>query len=379
MIYKLSNEIDIAKLFDTIGVDKVGSTIMVKKAKLNLFCLKNISTKAANILKQDALSIGAELATSRHTADFSRETTDAILICNDKQLEILAKKEQIQPFGLKRIARELANHTRKTEFEKQIMGVLNINFDSFFVKSRVGEGEFVDRALKMIVDGAKILDIGGVSSRPGSVYPGESAEIERLEPIFKLIAKHKLYEKTKFSIDTFSPKVAKLAFDSGFSVLNDITGLENDALAQCAGEYGVDVVIMHKNGDTETMQNEPKYDDVVLDIDEFFTDRSQKANSYGIKNIILDVGIGFGKTLEHNLSLLKNLSHFTHFGYPLLFGASRKKIIDDIITSHVDNRLAGTLSLHQKALDNGASIIRAHDVSEHVQMLKIWEKVHNYV
>ena len=375
MIYKISNEHDIVKIFELIDVDKVGSAIMSKKAKLNIFFIKNLSIKAANILKQDALSIGAELATSRHTADFSAETTDAVLICNDKQLEVLAKKELIQPFGLKKIAQKLQNFRCQSSYEKKLMGVLNINSDSFFSGSRIDEGYFLDKALQMIDEGANILDIGAVSSRPGSVYPGEKEELLRIEPVLKSVARYKLFEKVDFSIDTFSPAVARIALDSGFRIINDITGLESDELADIIGRYNATVILMHKKGETQNMQELPKYDDVMIEVDEFFTERISKAHSFGVKSLILDVGIGFGKSLAHNLSLVKNLEHFTHFNYPLLIGASRKSMIHSIYSSEVEDRLPGTLALHQKALDNGTTILRVHDVKEHAQMLAVWKKL----
>jgi dihydropteroate synthase len=378
MIYKLSNETDINGLFAQIECDKGGIAIMRKKARQNLFYIRELSVKAANILKQDALSIGAELATSRHTCDFSKETTDAVLICNDKQLEILAKKELAQPFGLKVVAKELADFISPKKFAPRLMGVLNINSDSFYSGSRVCEDEFLDKAMRMIDDGADIIDIGGVSSRPGSVYCGEAEEMDRTRGVIEVIGKHKLHEKAIFSVDSFSPLVICLALDNGFRIVNDITGLENDEVAELTARYDASVIIMHKQGDTVSMQDAPGYNDVMLEVDQFFAQRISRAHSFGIRDIILDIGIGFGKTLAHNLLLIRNLEHFTHFGYELLVGASRKSMISSIAPCEVEDRLAGTLTLHQKALDNGASILRAHDVKEHTQMLAVWTALKNY-
>jgi dihydropteroate synthase len=227
----------------------------------------------------------------------------------------------------------------------------------------------------MIDDGADIIDVGGVSSRPGSTYPGEAEELLRVEPIFELIYKNKLYEKASFSADTFSPKVACAALESGFKIINDINGLKDDELARVIAQYSATVVMMHKKGDTKTMQENPKYDNTMLEIDSFFDERVEKAKSFGVSDIVLDVGIGFGKSLDDNLTVIKNLGSFMHFGLPLLIGASRKSMINDISPSIVEDRLAGTLSIHQKALDNGASIIRAHDVKEHRQMIEVWKKI----
>jgi dihydropteroate synthase len=161
------------------------------------------------------------------------------------------------------------------------------------------------------------------------------------------------------------------AFDRGFKIANDITGLQNDEVAKIVAKYNATVVIMHMKGTPKDMQKGPVYEDVMLEVDEFFAKRVQKAKDFGIKDIVLDVGIGFGKTLEHNLTLIKHLEHFKHFGYPLLVGASRKSLIDMITPTPTKERLPGTLALHLESVKNGASIIRCHDVKEHIQAFKV--------
>jgi dihydropteroate synthase len=374
MITKLSAECDFEKLLSQIGTDKTGVKILAKKSEMLHFFIKNLNIKAANILKQDALSVGADLAVSKGVAAMSVDATDAVLFCTPAQLEKLIKKESIQPFGLKALSNELSAFAQtKEQVRPQIMGILNINEDSFFKSSRTGEAEFADRALKMIEDGADIIDIGAVSSRPGSIYAGEDEELRRLDGVFEAVTKTSLAKKVKLSLDTFSPKAAKSALECGFGIINDITGLRDDALAEVCAKYDAEVVIMHMDKDPQNMQQAPHYDDLFGTIDSFFEEQIKKAESFGIKKIILDVGIGFGKTLGHNLSLIKNLSNFEKHGVPLLVGASRKSMIDTISKSAVEDRLGGTLSLHQKALDEGASIIRCHDVKEHVQMLRVWQ------
>ena len=138
-----------------------------------------------------------------------------------------------------------------------------------------------------------------------------------------------------------------------------------------AARHDATVVLMHMQGTPQSMQNAPTYDDIILDVDAFFEERIEKAKQFGLSKLILDVGIGFGKTLEHNLRLLKHHEHFLHFGYPLLVGASRKSMIDAIIPTPIAERLAGTLALHMKAYENGAQILRVHDVKEHIQALHV--------
>jgi dihydropteroate synthase len=382
-IYKLNPDVDLVRLMQKMGVDKAGIEIMKQKHSLYIFYIKDISCGAANILKQDALSIGAELAVPVGVPNCKNKIFDALLICNEKQLRILAKKELSQPFKLKDLAKQLKEFINLPRFPLKIMGVINANDDSFFEGSRFRGIEAVSQIEKMIEDGADIIDIGGVSSRPGSVYPGVEEELNRVKPIIDEIYKNRLYEKAVFSIDTFEAKVLEYALDRGFKIANDITGLESDEYASVASKYGASVVIMHKKGNPKDMQKNPFYENVILEVDEFFAARIEKANAFGIKEIILDVGIGFGKRLEDNLALIKHMEHFLHFGYELLIGASRKSMIDMIMKKYNRSttpaeRLPGTLAIHLEAVRNGASIVRCHDVKEHFQALKVFEEIRNF-
>jgi len=375
-IYKLSNQIDIVEVMKKLKVDNGGIYIMKKKANLNFFYLKHIYCGAANILKQDALSLGAELIVPKGSVDCSKQYHDAILICNDKQLEILSNKEKAQPFKLKLLAKFISKF-KNQNYEPKIMGVINANDDSFFSGSRFSGEEAVKQIEKMIEEGADIIDIGGVSSRPGSEYCGIDEELKRVKPIIQEIYKRNLYQKAVFSIDSFEPKVIDLALNNGFKIANDITGLQNKEVAKVVGQYNASVCIMHMKGTPKNMQEKPFYEDVILEIDRFFEERVEIAQKYGIDDIILDIGIGFGKRLEDNLKLIKHLEHFSHYGYELLVGASRKSMIDMIIPTPVEKRLAGTLAIHLEAIRNGASIIRCHDVAEHKQAIEVYKAIKN--
>ncbi|WP_457564929.1 dihydropteroate synthase [Caminibacter sp.] len=383
-VYKLNCDIDLKNLMQKMGVDKPGIEIMSKKKCEFVFYIKDITCGAANILKQDALSIGAELAVPIGVPNCKNKIFDALLLCNKKQLEILSKKELAQPFKLKELAKKLKEFINLPRFETKIMGVINANDDSFFEGSRFRGNEAVKAIEKMIEEGAKIIDIGGVSSRPGSEYPGIEEELKRVKPIIDEIYQKRLYEKALFSIDTFEAKVLEYALDRGFKIANDITGLESDEYAKVAAKYGATVVIMHKKGTPKDMQKNPFYENVVLEVDEFFEKRIDKAKNFGIKDIVLDVGIGFGKRLEDNIALIKHLEHFLHFGYELLIGASRKSMIDMIMQKEGKSvppreRLTGTLAIHLEAVRNGASIVRCHDVAEHFQALKVFEEIRNFM
>ncbi|MDR2341433.1 MAG: dihydropteroate synthase [Campylobacteraceae bacterium] len=255
----------------------------------------------------------------------------------------------------------------------KIMGILNITKDSFFKDSRTNISEAKSKIEKMLQDGADMIDIGALSSRPGSDAISEEEELERVRDVLDIVKKNRFYEKAVFSLDSYSPLCLDYALNCGFKIVNDITGLSDDNVCVVAKKHKAAVCIMHMKGDPKSMQADPVYDDVLKDVDEFFRQRVEKAKSFDIKNIILDVGIGFGKNLEHNIALIKNHSFFLHFGYPLLIGASRKSMIDKISPSSVGERLPGTLAVHMETIRNGASIVRCHDVKEHVQAIRVFE------
>lgn len=371
--YKLSNESDLKRWIDTIGSTKEGNAIMVQKGTMNIFCIKKLKTPAANILKQEALSIGAELATPRGTIVCQQEVSNALLMATNAQLKQLCAKLKVQPFGLKKLGEELSSFLHVKRFKPKIMGVLNTNEDSFFQGSRFVGNLGLSRVESMIENGADMIDVGGVSSRPGSDGVSDEEELSRIKPIIDEIYTHKLYEKAIFSLDSYSAYCIEYALNKGFSLVNDITALDNEEVAKITAKYDATICLMHMQNDPKTMQQEPYYEDVVWDVDRFFATKIELAQKFGIKDIVLDVGIGFGKSLEHNLALIKHHNHFLHFGYELLVGASRKSMIDKVIKTPVDQRLPGTLAIHLEALKNGASIIRCHDVKEHKQAIMVWE------
>lgn len=363
-IYKINNDYDFLNLIKDIKPHKFGINLMQKKANLHYFYIKNLKRVAANILKQDALSCGAELVTSKDTIFGGSELENALLIVNDKQREILIKKAKMQDFGLKNLSLFLSNNFTKPKFPK-LMGVLNFNTDSFNPSSRASVKDAIFRIESMIEQGASYIDIGAVSSRPGSEYPGGEVEFERLREILDEIYKNRLFERVKFSLDSFDEKCLRYALNRGFSLINDISG--NLDLIKLAKEFDAHYCLMHMKGSPKDMQNDTKYDDILSQIDDFFAKGVQICDELGFKNLILDVGIGFGKSARDNLFLIKNLEHFLHFQKPLLVGASMKSMIDFFSPSEVKDRLAGTLFLHQKAFENGAEILRVHDVFSHKQ------------
>ncbi len=372
----LSNELNIKNYLKLLGVDGGGVNILAAKAEMHLVAIKDLHVGGANILKQDALSVGADLAVPKGTVIAAQKRVDALLIATTKELEILAKKELVQPFGLKELALKLKQIAKmKKPKECEIMGVINANDDSFFSGSRFLERDAVVMIEQMIEEGADIIDIGAVSSRPNAAIVSATEELERITPILELIKEKNIAQNVRLSIDSYEQLVVQKALDAGFTIVNDITGLENDAVCELSASYGATAVIMHMQGTPQTMQKSPTYNSVLDDVYSFFSERIEKAERFGIKDIVLDVGIGFGKSLEDNISLIKNLEHFLTLEKKLLVGASRKSMIDKIFPSSVEQRLSGTLALHLEAFRNGAAMLRVHDVYAHKQALEIQKAI----
>lgn len=375
-IRKLSNDINTKAWMQKLNVDGGGRKILEDKMSLELFYIQKLHVGAANILKQDALSIGADLAVPKSTIMCEEPYVDCILMGTRKHIQTLSRKELAQPFGLKALAKELQAFLKvKEQKTYQIMGVLNANDDSFYKGSHFDESDAIDKMTKMIEEGADIIDIGAVSSRPGSLAIPQEEELQRLKPILDSIYEQKLYENVEFSLDSYAPLAVSYALEKGFHIINDITGLQDDEVARLIGLYDAKAIIMHMQGKPETMQDKPVYENLFEEMENFFIERIQKAEKFNIKEMVLDVGIGFGKTLEDNLCLIQHMDHFSKLGKEILIGASRKSMIDMITPCEIHDRLPGTLAIHLKAYDNGASIIRVHDVKEHVQALKVHEAI----
>lgn len=373
VVEHLSGGIDLKKTLIELGVDGGGISILRDKGKLHLIHIRDLHVGAANILKQDALSVGCDLAVPRGTVIATTPHVNVLLIANERQLKELAIKERVQPFGLKVLAQELERFCGIKMAKKiEIMGIVNANDDSFYPQSRFNPTNAVEKILSMIEEGADSIDIGGVSSRPGSVGVSEAEEMKRVSPIIDALYAAKLYENIPLSLDSYTPSVIAYALERGFRIINDITGLANDEVASLCAQYDVTAVIMHMKGTPQSMQTAPKYDSVLQEVAQFFSDRIEKAEAFGVKKVILDCGIGFGKDIEANCALITHQKHFLAFGKPLLVGASRKSLIDAIAGASIEDRLPGTIAIHLKAIDEGASIVRVHDVKEHVQAIALW-------
>ena len=262
----------------------------------------------------------------------------------------------------------------------QVMGILNVTPDSFSDGGALADsGAAAAKAFAMLEDGADIIDIGGESTRPGATPVPAKEEIKRVVPIIQAIRKE---TDAAISIDTMKPEVAKAAFGAGADIWNDVTALRFAKTSlKTAVELNAFVILMHMQGEPQTMQQNPIYPrGVTAEVLEFFASRVFEAQHAGLprEKIIIDPGLGFGKTLEHNLDLLANVDRLAEIGLPVLIGASRKSFINKIDDkAAVDQRLGGSIAAAAWAASKGAHILRVHDVRETKQALKVWAAIAN--
>ncbi len=379
------------KALEDIGFFK--GYIKKAKNKYNFLLVKihGLNCAQANTIKQLALSLGADAAVHMGVISSEVETTDLIIGATYAQLIKLVDKLNLQPFGLKKLSQELHEYLllglkplkiRNTELDwakkTYIMGILNVTPDSF---SDGRQFDNIDTALdqvnKMLEFNVDIIDIGGESTRPYSKEVSPDEELHRVIPVIKEI--RKLNENIPISIDTRHSIVAKEAVLNGADIINDVSGFDwDDKMLYVALELQVPVVIMHSLSSPETMQINPEYSQNVVDcICTYLHDKTQKLINAGIKkeNIIVDPGVGFGKTLEHNIEIIKRIQEFASLGFPLLAGISRKSIISNIIDLPITDREDANIALNSYAAANGANIIRVHDVEKHYKAFAVLDRI----
>lgn len=376
-----------------IGADERGIEIMAPKTQGLLVKIKEVSTPAANILKQEMLSLGGECATHRDVITGLIPSSDVILIGNFKILTELASKLSSQPFGLAEISFQLGELLKKVKrrtnrilncrgkqldlnSRTHIMGILNVTPDSFSDGGKYNNPQrALQRALEMEEEGADIIDVGGESTRPGSDPISPEEELDRILPVLELLLKE---VEIPISVDTYKARVAKTVLELGVHMINDISGLHFDGeMARVVADYDVPVVLMHIRGRPKDMQRNPIYKDLMGEIIDYLEESINLALGNGVKeeNIIVDPGIGFGKKPEHNLLILRRLGELKTLGYPLLIGPSRKSFIGKILALPVDQRLEGTAACVALGISNGADIVRVHDVKEIKRVIQITDLI----
>ncbi len=256
------------------------------------------------------------------------------------------------------------------------MGILNVTPDSFSDGGQfVNPNKAIDQALLMAEQGAVIIDVGGESTRPGSQPVDEKTELKRVIPVIDGIRK----ESSVFiSIDTYKSRVAEAALETGADIINDISGGTFDKnILPLAAKWDCPLILMHILGTPQDMQSNPKYQSVVNEIYEYFEDRLQKTAEYDLTKVAIDPGIGFGKRIQDNLLLLRDLKDFLWLGKPVLVGTSRKSFIGKVLSRDISDRLTGTVVTNLIAMQNGARILRVHDVEEVVDMVKLTDEIYH--
>jgi dihydropteroate synthase len=363
-----------------VGVDVSGIKLLKGEPLHFNLKIEGIHPRTANLIKQEMLSLSGNVALDGRGVDCSVKATDVLLMGTQKQLEKLIHRLNQYPDhqSLGQSLNETLKNISKTHFTLHcprqtlplgkrtlLMGVLNVTPDSFSDGGLFFEKEkAIAHGLRMVEEGADIIDIGGESTRPGSRPLGLEEELHRVIPVIEQLAKK---VDTPISIDTYKSTVAQKSIEAGAQIINDISGLQFDqALSKVAAKEDTPLILMHIRGNPETMQRDIHYHSLLSEILQSLRGSIQTAESAGLdpQQIVIDPGIGFGKTVEDNLLIIKNLQEFRILGKPILLGTSRKTFIGKILNAEAGDRLEGTLSSIAIGVLNGAHIIRCHDVAQ---------------
>jgi len=370
---------DLIEELARIGVDKPAWDIFSAKLENRVIKLEHLPTGLGNILKQTALSLGADCALHRNIITGRRRCSDALLFANLRQLARIGQRLSYQPFGGERLGKALLDliekHRRQNlkikirhnEFDltkrTYLIGILNITPDSFSDGGKYFSTDAAIRRAEAIeAEGADLIDLGAESTRPGSEPVRPKEELKRLLPVLRIIRKRL---KTPISVDTYKSEVAKEVLKQGADVINDISGLRFDnKMVEVIAKFDVPCIIMHIKGKPKNMQKNPHYDDTMAEIYDYLEKSLDKAQSAGVdrKKIIVDPGIGFGKRLEDNYTIIRRLSELKGLGRPIAIGPSRKSFIGLTLNQPVGERLEGTIAASVMAITQGANFLRVHDL-----------------
>ena len=391
-ILVLSHKQDLKQELARVGTDEVCWDIFQAKGEMLGIKIDGLSVAGANILKQTALACGGDSAVHRAVASGRKRKSDAILFVTRRQLSGLVMRLKKQPECVSRLVPDLSLLDKR--FHKPglavrigrrrvdlgartyVMGILNITPDSFYDGGRFYDpAAALKRALEIEAEGADFLDVGAESTRPGSLPVSPKQQVKRLLPVLRLM-RHRL--KIAISVDTTSAKVAEAALDEGAQIVNDTSAFSQDSrMADVVAKTGVPCVVMHILGKPKTMQRRPKYKDLMGEIIGWLDAAVEQGVRAGVKReqIIVDPGIGFGKRLEHNYEILRRLKELRSLGRPILIGPSRKSFIGRTLDLEPAERLEGSLSAAVVAAENGANILRVHDVKQTVRALKMADAI----
>lgn len=380
---------EIARELEATGSDPEGVGIMVRKGRIYPVRLDGVSLKAAPLLKQELLAVGGDAAHARGIADHTASSTQEVLLATWGQYQHLLPKLRRQPFGLAELADELEQalraHVRRLPARLRgahrsiplgdrvrVMGVVNVTPDSFS-----DGGEHLDpvaavaRAEQLVADGADLIDLGGESTRPGATPVDPRVEWERVGPVVATLAERLA---VPLSIDTRHAEVARRAIDAGADLVNDVEGLRSEEMRRVVARTGAAVLVMHLRGTPATMQTDLRYADLRSEVYRFLADATDRAREEGIADdqLVVDPGLGFGKSAEQSLELLLHVGELRGLGYPVAIGASRKSFLGWATdTPDPQGRTAAGVAAAVLAAERGVAIVRTHDVRPTVQALRL--------
>jgi dihydropteroate synthase len=376
-----------------LGVPEAFTGWMADRARFRPVRLEAVDGRAAALLKQEALAVGCDCAVHHAVAQFDAQPRPVVLLGDTRAYQCLSERLDAQPFDLPAIGRQVlaavaacdagarapldcAGRLLPLGERTLIMGIINLTPDSF---SGDGLGADLDAALaqaaEFVVAGADLLDVGGESTRPGSVGVSLDEELERVLPVVEALAEE---FQVVISIDTSKPEVAQLAVAAGAGMVNDVLGLRAEGMIEAVAETGAAACIMHMQGEPRTMQQAPHYDDLMTEVYDFLARRVEAALAGGVarERLVIDPGFGFGKTVAHNLELLRRLRELRSLGLGVLIGTSRKSTIGTVLGgAPADERLMGTAATCALAIANGADIIRVHDVAAMTQVARMTDAI----
>ena len=365
-ILKTITNADIVKELEYIGMDSSYRIFGQDKFRYKNFKIFSLTPAQANILKQTALTVGADCATHREVITGKVEKSDVILGGSYSQLAKIANKLFPQPFGLEQLGKDILAQLKEQDNTTHLVGILNLTPDSF---SDGGKYLNKDSALthfdELISDGADIIDIGAESTRPGAVDVPAEIQLDRILPLLQK-------NPNLISIDTRSSIVAEECLKHGVKIINDVSGLKYDSkMAEVIAKYNATVVIQHSVNRQNQGSNIEPYDYVIDDVYLDIYNSIEYAKKEGIKNIIIDVGIGYDKTLEDNFRLFNRLDEFKSLGYPIMLGISRKSLLQ---SDSNDERDIMTLALNTIAIEHKIDYLRVHNVKMHRKLIDIYKK-----
>ena len=391
MLIKINQEM-LGDALAAMGAHKDSLPIFARKAQIIPLKLLEVRTPAANIIKQEMLAAGGDAVTPAGAVTCATRYVDVLLLGTPKAYRALLAKLELMPwFGMPKVAENIKAALQPAElkttladgrvltYEKLcVMGILNITPDSFYAGSRVPQLQTVlERAGKMLADGAGVLDIGGESTRPGSDSVDGEEERRRVLPVIEALRKE--YPEAVLSVDTYRADTAEAALAAGADIINDISAMEADArMADVVEKSKAPIILMHMRGTPKNMQQNCEYKNVVEEVAVYLAQRAQLLRDRGVgaDKIILDPGIGFAKDVQQNLLLMRDLHTLTSFGYPVLLAASRKSTIGAVLGGvPAEERLEGTIATSLQAVYAGAQMVRVHDVLENARAIRMLEAI----